>query len=96
MTKKNETPADEVAENRASVDREGDAPVYREPKVGDNPKVMRHQVDPLRNVVEEDQDERGPIPRRADPHAFQRDEKAAKAEHKKEAAKEDDKDDGKK
>lgn len=79
MNKKAEAPADPMAEKRASYDHE--TGTYSEPKPGDNPKTVRHQVDPrLDRATEDSQNPNGPVPRRADPFAHQRDEKAAKAE----------------
>lgn len=81
MADKKEAPADPIADNRAAYDhKEG---VYTEPKVGDEPKVVRHQVD-ARQDIDMEEEGNGPIPRRADPFAAQRDEKAAKAEYAKE------------
>lgn len=74
MNKKTEAPA-EKEEQRAAFDhKEG---VYSEPKVGDDPKVRRHDVEPTRNPAEFEELGNGPVPRRADPYAAQRDKKAA-------------------
>lgn len=82
---KNETPADPMADKRSEYDhKEG---VLNEPKLGDEPKVLRHRVDMRRDIeVEEGQDPNGPVPRRGDPFAHQRDAAAAKAAAKKETA----------
>lgn len=89
MTEKKEVPADPMADKRSEFDhKEGR---LSEPKIGDEPKVMRHDVDPRRDInLEEGQDVHGPVPRRGDPFAHQRDAKAAEAGNKKEAAKEED------
>lgn len=79
--------ADPMAEKVAAYDHETNT--YVEPAPEDDPKTRRHQVDALLNAVEADQDPRGPVPRRADPFAHQRDasaaEKAAKAAEKERA-----------
>lgn len=80
--------ADPMADKRAEYDHaEGS---YSEPALKDEPIVRRHQVDPRRDIeVEEGQSPLGPVPRRADPHAAQRDAKAAEKSGKDEAAKDD-------
>ncbi len=87
--KKEEAAADPIQENRAEYDHE--TGTYREPKVGDDPKVLgRHQVDARQDIeLEEGQDPNGSIPRRADPFAHQRDKKAAEKEYKEEAKKDE-------
>lgn len=87
MNKKDEAPADPMAEDVSKFDHET-GKLY-EPKVEDEPRVRRHQVDPIRNPMSaEDAEEvgNGPVPRRGDPFAHQRDAKAAKAEAAKQAA----------
>lgn len=86
MNEKTEKMADVMADKRSSYDHK--AGVLTEPPLKDEPRVMRHQVDALKNIgPEEGQDPNGPVPRRGDPFAHQRDAKAAEAAGKKEAAK---------
>lgn len=100
-TKKNQTEEQtaDPMDKRSEYDHENG--VLMEPKPGDEPRVERKQVDPVRDpalFVEENNDN-GPVPRRGDPYAHQRDTKAAEAGAKKEEkesaparkAKEDDK-----
>lgn len=82
-TDKTENKADELP--RSEYDhKEGR---LSEPKVGDEPTVLRHQVDPVMDPKQFEDEGNGVVPRRADPFAHQRDEKAAKAAHKEEVAK---------
>lgn len=88
--KNDEQTRDEMAEKRSHYDHE--TSTLMEPAKGDDPQVRRHQVDMLRDpALFEEESKDAPAPRRGDPFAHQRDEKAAKAEHKKEAAKDEDK-----
>lgn len=85
-TPKKETVVDPMVEERAEFDH--DEGSYSEPELKDEPVVRRHQVDPRRDIeVEEGQSPYGSVPRRADPHAAQRDTKAAEKAGKDEAAK---------
>lgn len=81
MTKKE----DKQEDQRSHYDhKEG---VLTEPRKEDDPQVVRKQVDPIRDPDMSEEMGNGPIPRRGDPYAHQRDAKAAKAEGKKEEKK---------
>lgn len=85
-----EATADVMADKRSEYDhKEG---VLSEPQLGDEPKVVRHQVDPVRDPKLFEEEGNGPVPRRGDPFAHQRDEKAAEAGYKKELKKDNDED----
>ncbi len=80
--------ADPMAEGSTYDHKTG---VLTEPGTENEPKVIRNQVDPVRDPkLFEEEMEDAPIPRRGDPFAHQRDEKAAEAGAK-EQAKEDEK-----
>ncbi len=64
-----------------------------EPKPGDEPTVLRHQVDAVMDPKQFEEEGNGVVPRRADPFAHQRDEAAAKKANKEEAKKDEKKDD---
>lgn len=83
---KKDAKQEDVMDKRSEYDHESG--VLNEPKPEDDPKTYRHQVDPVRDPALVDQ-ENNPVPRRGDPFAHQRDEKAAKAGHKEEVAKEE-------
>lgn len=81
MSKKDEKISPE--DRRSHYDhKEG---ILTEPRRGDDPKVERKQVDPVRDPALYDNEGNGPVPRRGDPFAHQRDAKAAKSEGAKQA-----------
>jgi hypothetical protein len=83
MSKKDEAQADPMAEGSSYDHKTG---TLSEPAKADEPQVRRHQVDPVSDpALFEEANENPPIPRRGDPYAHQRDEKAAKAGYEKEA-----------
>lgn len=95
-TKKDKQKDEKQQERRSHYDHEEG--ILTEPRRDDDPKVIRKQVDPVRDPALYGNEGNGPVPRRGDPFAHQRDEKAAekgaKEEQKKDeerAKKEDDK-----
>lgn len=88
-TKTDDKPQDPMDQRSEFDHKEGR---LTEPKPGDNPTVLRHQVDPVMDPAQFEDEGNGVVPRRADPFAHQRDEKAAKAAHKEEAKKNETKD----
>lgn len=77
-TEKDKAMADPMADNRSEFDHETGK--LTEPEVGTDPQVLRHRVDAIKDpALFEEEQGNGPIPRRGDPFAHQRDEKAAKA-----------------
>lgn len=79
-TKKDEDKT--VEDGRSYYDHENG--VLVEPKPNDT-RVMRHQVDPIRDPAIVSDEGNGPIPRTGDPFAHQRDTKAAEKAAKEEA-----------
>lgn len=92
MTKKKDEQKQE--DRRSHYDHEEG--VLTEPRKEDDPAVIRKEVDPPRDPALYNDEGNGPVPRRGDPYAHQRDEKAAKKAAKKTASKEDKADEGKK
>lgn len=84
---KSEAPADPTAE-RSSYDHKTGK--LTEPDKSGDPEVIRHQVDPVQDpALFTEANVNSPVPRRGDPYAHQRDEKAAKAGYKEEAKREE-------
>lgn len=85
MTSKKDEPKQE--DRRSHYDHEEG--VLTEPRKEDDPMVERKEVDPPRDPELYSDLGNGPVPRRGDPYAHQRDEKAAKKAAKKEEKKSD-------
>lgn len=81
MNKKDEKTKPE--DRRSHYDHEQGS--LSEPQREDDPKVERKHVDPIRDPALYDEEGNGPVPRRGDPFAHQRDEKGAKSAAKKQA-----------
>jgi len=98
MTKKEDAAPADPMDRRSEFDHETGK--LSEPEVGDDPKVKIHDVEPVRDSNMYEDQGNGPVPRRADPFAHQRDQQAAKKagleDQKKSAAahKDDDQKDG--
>lgn len=80
MTTKKDEKQKKQEDRRSHYDHEEG--VLTEPTRDDDPQVIRKQVDPIRDPDMSEDVGYGPVPRRGDPYAHQRDQKATKKQAK--------------